>query len=336
MNPVTAHKTPKASSDSRKQTPFFKGEPSNIQLSENPETKPISFFRSAQASGIQPVLGLGQTIQRDLAIDPPHPDAEFEPLTPQEIEDAIRFNRGRYDEDNIRMLQDLVGAEVTGTMNAETVELIAQYQADSDLTPDGKAGADTFALLTEEMGAEDLSDEDCLTLFHVSNPRIPMELTVAGPGRANIFSRFNVEARFSPHCHCEEFEYRQFISGNVDRTRAGVTENLNALFAVPGGGIPASPTWREDGNIHDPHNGRYGHRGSGHHRVNNTYQDQSGTVDMEHGCVFKAFDVPGLFEFNDVSGDVYRFDIRFYGEIQRNGSSIQRKFWSVRDTVTMP
>jgi len=275
-------------------------------------------------------------LQRDLALEPTNPNAQEVNLTAQQIRDAINFNRRRYDAENTRLIQDVVGAPATGTFDEETIRLIARYQDDFGLAPvDGKVGPDTFGQLTAELQAEGVDDQTCLTLFNVSDPAIPLDIRVAGAGLADIFSRFNVTARFSPHCHCDQFEYRQFICGSVDRTQGGVATNINNLFTIPGGGLPQCPGWVEDGNTTQAQNGRYGHRNHAA-RVNNRYLDDTGTVDMANGCRFEAFDVPGMFGVPGNSGDRYDFDIRFFGDIRRNGRRVQRKFWAVRDNLTIP
>jgi peptidoglycan hydrolase-like protein with peptidoglycan-binding domain len=284
-----------------------------------------------QASG-------GNVLQRDLALPTTNPNPQAVNLTPAQIRDAINFNSRRYDEENTREIQDIVGGPQTGVFDELTIQLIARYQDDFGLLPaDGKVGPNTFDQLTSELQAENVGDQTCLTMFDVSDPMIPLDIRVAGPGLADIFSRFNVTARFSPHCNCSEFDYRQFICGNVTRTQGGVATNVNNLFAIPGGaGLPACPGWVEDGNTAQAQNGRYGHRNAGAARVNNRYLDNTGAVDMANGCRFEAFDVPGMFGVPANSGDQYAFDIRFIGDIRRNGTRMQRKFWRVRDAMTIP
>lgn len=277
----------------------------------------------------------GTFLQRDLALEPTNPTPQEVNLTAGQIRDAIAFNRRRYDTENTRLIQDVVGAQQTGTFDDKTIRLIARYQDDFGLTPaDGKVGPDTFDQLTAELQAENVDDQTCLTMFNVSNPMIPLDIRVAGPGQANIFSQFNVTARFSPHCNCDEFEYRQFICGAVNRTQNGVVTNMNGDFLIPGG-LPQCPDWVEDGNTTEPQNGRYGHRNHAA-RANNRYLDDTGAVDMANGCRFEAFDTPGVFEVPDNSGDRYDFDIRFFGDIRRNGRRMQRKFWVIRDNLTIP
>jgi peptidoglycan hydrolase-like protein with peptidoglycan-binding domain len=277
-------------------------------------------------------------LQRDLALPPTNPNPQEVILTPAQIREAIRFNGRRYDEENTRLIQDVVGAPQTGVFDELTIQLIARYQDDFGLLPaDGKVGPDAFDQLTAELGAENVGDQTCLTMFDVSDPQIPLNIQVAGPGQAAISSRFNVTARFSPHCNCSEFDYRQFICGDVTMTpNGGVATNINNQFVIPGGGLPQCPGWVQDGNTTEPHNGRYGHRDPGHARVNNRYLDNAGTLDMANGCRFEAFDVPGVGPVPDNAGDQYAFDLRFFGDIRRNGTGMQRKFWRIRDAMTIP
>ena len=293
-----------------------------------------------QQSGAGATAGLqasgNNVLQRDLALPTTNPNPQEVNLTPAQIRDAISFNRRRYDAENTREIQDIVGAPQTGVFDELTIQLIARYQDDFGLLPaDGKVGPNTFDQLTAELQAENVGDQTCITMFDVSDP-LPLDIDPAGANLADIFSRFNVTARFSPHCNCNEFDYRQFICGNVVRTQGGVATNINNLFNIPGGGLPACPGSVEDGNTAQAQNGRFGHRNAGAVRVNNRYRDNTGAVDMVNGCRFEAFDVPGMFGVPANSGDTYAFDIHFIGDIRRNGTRIQRKFWAVRDTMTIP
>ena len=267
----------------------------------------------------------------------PNPPANPQPqplLTASEVQDAIAYNRRRYDEPNIRLIQRLVGAPETGVLNEETAQQIARFQDGHGLEVDGMAGPNTFDELTGELAAGQADDQTCLTRFSIDGPS-SLNIQVAGVGIADIFSRFDVEAEFSPHCNCNEFDYRQYICGNVNRTRNGVVTNMNHVFVIPGGGLPQCPGWTQDGNTQDPNNGRYGHRNH-RARANNRYVDEQGQTDMQNGCTFQSHDVPGLYAVPDNSGDQYDFDIRFFGDIRRNRQRQQRKFWAVRDTMVIP
>src|SRR5207249_2022468 len=70
-----------------------------------------------------------QTLQRDLATPPPAVPAAAQPdLTPAQIQDAIAFNRARYNQANTRLIQNLLGGPVTGVWTAENIEAIAATQ----------------------------------------------------------------------------------------------------------------------------------------------------------------------------------------------------------------
>jgi len=270
-------------------------------------------------------------IQRE--IDPAQPSDAFQPhLTEDEILRAIGYNRRRYGESSIRLIQGAVGVEASGVMDADTVRAVARFQEHSGIKSDGMVGPDTFDSIENELTSEGEPTENCLTMLDIRGPMTPMDISVAGPGLANIFSRFDVEARFSPRCNCGEFQYRQFICGNV--TRNGTSEN--GLFRdLPAGSLLPCPNWREDGDMRIP--ARYGHRDRPA-RAENRYLDNLGNVDQERGCVFQGFDRPGRYNANAVSGDRYNFDIRFYGDILRNGRAMPgvRRFWRLNDSVTIP
>lgn len=275
-----------------------------------------------------------EKVQRDLAIEPSDPLARQQELTFKQIHDAIIYNNDRYGQKSIQLIQDVVGAIVTGTMDEDTINLVALYQAENELTADGMVGPNTFNQITSELEAEGASDETCLNMFLVG-VRTPMELhAAASPNTANIFGHFDVEVRFSPHCDCSKFEYRQFISGNV--TLNGV--NINNQFSVPPVNVlPASGSFVEDGNTTLANNGRYGHRNlQANQGMFNQYTDSAGNIDMTNGCIFHSFDEPGVTGGPANSGDTYVFDFRFFGDIRKNGKMIERKFWSVRERVVIP
>jgi hypothetical protein len=276
----------------------------------------------------------GEIIQRDLAIEPTHPDVEEPGLSPAATKEAIQYNKDRYGRDATLLIQDIVGAEGTGNMDEDTIRLIALYQAQNGLKADGMVGPNTFNQLTSELAAEGASPDTCLNMFLV-NVQTPMELHAAAvAGTANIFGNFDIEIRFSPHCDCSRFEYRQFIGGDV--TLNGV--NINNLFGtIPGGGLPGLGNFIEDGNTTVASNGRLGHRNTQPNlAAQNEYLDPSGNIDMQNGCIYRSFDQPGLTSAQANPGDVYVFDIRFFGDILKDGKMVERKFWSVRERIVIP
>jgi len=277
-------------------------------------------------------------IQRDLALEPPVDVAVQPDLTEVEIQEAIAFNRRSYNEDSIRLIQDVVGAEPTGVLEAETIRFIAVFQEQFGLQKDGKVGDDTFELINQELTAEGAPTENCLTMFRVTGPSSPLDLRVAGPGLADIFSRFDVDIMFSSRCNCSEFEYRQFICGNATRTRGGTTTPQNHLFTnLPTGSLLPCPDWHEDGDTSNVPP-RYGHRNqpAGTNPVDR-YLDDQGNVNQANGCRYESFDIPGLFSVPVQTGDQFDFDIRFFGDVRRAGHGrVDRRFWAVRDTTTIP
>lgn len=286
--------------------------------------------------GAQAVAALPEgkkKIQRDLAIPPTNPDFVDPQLPAQQIRNAILFNNDRYSADSIQLIQNIVGATVNGVMDEDTVRLIAHYQGQNGLTPDGMIGPNTFPQLTDELAAEGASPDTCLTSFLVS-VRSPMELHPgAGVNQVNIFGHFDIEIRFDPHCDCSRFEYRQFIGGDVTLNGA----NINNQFNVPGGGLPGLGNFVEDGNTTLAGNGRFGHRNlPPNQQALNQYADADGTLDMANGCIYTSFDEPGVTNAPGNSGDHYVFDIRFFGDIRKDGTMVERKFWAVREDIIIP
>lgn len=77
------------------------------------------------------------------------PPGEARELTEQEIQAAIRYNRGRYhDAAMIRQIQEKVGAGVDGSIGADTVQKIWSWQQQNGLEADGRVGPRTL----ERMG----------------------------------------------------------------------------------------------------------------------------------------------------------------------------------------
>jgi hypothetical protein len=92
---------------------------------------------------------------------------------------------------------------------------------DFGLKEDGKVRANIIDLINRELSAEGAGNETCLTSFRITGPRIPVDLRTWPGGLAAIFTRFDIDIRFSPRCNCEDFECRQFIWGDVTRMTGG-------------------------------------------------------------------------------------------------------------------
>jgi hypothetical protein len=93
-------------------------------------------------------------IQRDLARRPPGRTGAYTPLTADEVQEAIAYNTGRFRTNSIRRIQDIVGAPVSGTMDADTIHMICEWQADFRLPVDGKIGRYTLKPIVQEVIAE--------------------------------------------------------------------------------------------------------------------------------------------------------------------------------------
>ena len=95
-------------------------------------------------------------IMRDLAIEPPSPEA-VAALTEDEINAAIRYNTARFqDPYTVMIVRDVVGVPKYPAVSDRDLALaVAQYQANCNLSVDGKVGPATTRQLVRELRAED-------------------------------------------------------------------------------------------------------------------------------------------------------------------------------------
>jgi hypothetical protein len=93
-------------------------------------------------------------VQHDLVRQPPGRIGEPPALTEDQVNEAIDFNTRRYTERSIRALQAIVGASQTGIVDADTVHMITEWQADFRLEVDGKIGIRTLRPIVQEVIAE--------------------------------------------------------------------------------------------------------------------------------------------------------------------------------------
>jgi len=273
----------------------------------------------------------GDLVQRDLATAPPAaPVAEQEDLTDAQISSAIAFNTARYNQQNTRLIQELLGGPVTGTWSRENIVAIAATQEEYGLTADGKVGHDTFVFLNNEQREEGVStaSRNCLTAFQVTvGPVIFVSISPA-----SIEGFFRTAAEFSSRCQCSNFEYRQFIRGHARHIRGAVTTDITAAFAnIPGGRLPAN--FVEDGDTTDnPVN--YGHRDQ---PADNDPEDRY-IGGQANGCRYRSDDTPGLTDITNIAhGDIFDINVNFRGEIQRNGTVVQTRHWTaINGRFTIP
>lgn len=275
-------------------------------------------------------------MQRDLSTPPPAAPEPAQPnLTPQQIQQAIDFNRERYDRTNTRLIQNILGGDVTGEWNEGNIEAIAATQEQYGLKKDGMVGSETFRFLNEEARLEPMSTAtaNCLTSFLVDGPD-PYTFRPVGPNLCDVRGHFRTQSQFSSRCNCSEFQYRQFIRGHFRRERGGVVTDMSREFDhLPAGQL--LPAFHEDGDTGVP--AFYGHRNQPARRENRYVNDRFGN-DQTNGCRYRSEDEPGMHPIRDCrQGDVYDMDINFRGEIQRNGVPIETKFWTaIRDRFTVP
>jgi hypothetical protein len=278
-------------------------------------------------------------IRRDLATPPPDVPAGAQPdLTPAQIQDAIRFNSGFYDDANTKLIQSILGGGVTGRWNADTILAIASTQEEYGFKKDGKVGPDTFDFITRELTAEGASTDtaNCLTAFRVINFPVLGAATPGPGGTTRIQGHHKVEARFSSRCDCSQFEYRQFIAGVATGSRGGVIQNLSGQFShIPGGSLPVAMV--EDGNTTCPST-NYGHRAQPGQASDTTrcgedhYTDEDGTANQASGCRYRGEDHPEITVTGLQTGDTVDLLVQFRGEIRRAGTVVATRSWTDIDT----
>jgi hypothetical protein len=95
-------------------------------------------------------------VQREFALEQPDPDAVPAELTPEQLEEALRFNRLLFTQaTEIADLRDMLGvAEEPATIDEDFVGAVARFQAGQQLTADGKLGPTTASRLSAEYRAE--------------------------------------------------------------------------------------------------------------------------------------------------------------------------------------
>jgi peptidoglycan hydrolase-like protein with peptidoglycan-binding domain len=289
----------------------------------------VTADRVMQTQAVQVQRSVGHSLQRELATPEPAVAPAAQPdLTDEQIQQAIAYNRTRYNAANTRLIQNLLGGPVTGEWTEENIQAIAANQEIYGLTKDGKVGDETFRFLNREARLEGMSAStaNCLTMFRVVGPDVPTFSRVDG-SHCQVDGHFRTESQFSSRCNCSQFQFRQFIRGHFTRNRGGTITDISSIFSrLPSGSLTAA--FQEDGDTTDtPVN--YGHRDQPadndpvDHYINNAGDD-----DQANGCRYLSEDGPNA-TINDCrAGDIYDVDMNFRGEIQRSGTAIQQKFWT--------
>ena len=105
---------------------------------------------------VQQNNGTSNWLQRDLAVEPTVADAAAPALTQVQVQAAIAYNQRDFTEPaEIMMLRDVLGvSKEPAVIDEDFVNVVATYQAGFGLTPDGKLGRETAALLATEITRE--------------------------------------------------------------------------------------------------------------------------------------------------------------------------------------
>ena len=278
-------------------------------------------------------------IQRDLATPLPTAPVAAQPdLTDAQIQEAIQFNRRRYNRVGTRLIQNILGGPVTGRWTEDNIRAIAATQEQYGLTKDGKVGENTFRFIDNEVSLEGLpkTNANCLTSLNI---RKRAENIVPRNNGATMTRQFFMDAQFPAYCNCHDFEYRQFIRGHFNHTRAGVVTDEGDWFAnLPAGRLNAG--WQEDGHTGVP-SVNFGYR-SRPTSPDDRYLNDAGRLDRANGCRYRGEDTPGgnyggWNVAHPTTGDQLDILVQFRGEIRRRGAVVRSKQWTaLRRRFTLP
>ena len=164
------------------------------------------------------------------------------------------------------------------------------------------------------------------TLFKRVNPQI---VAFEAP--------FAVMADFIAPCTCADLEYRQFIRGHIIRDPDGENESRGDLLShLPLGYL--SEVFQEDGDTSTTPS-KYGYRSgppSTSPKLVDQYTNKKGEVDQANGCHYEMSDTPWA-SFKSKPGEVWDIRLDFYGEIRKQGTAIQRRYWTpIKGRFTAP
>jgi hypothetical protein len=109
-----------------------------------------------------------KVIQKDYARELPNPDAAVGELTETQIAQAISYNRERFhNAPEVRMIRDVLGlSHDAPTIDADLVRAVATWQAQNNITHDGKLGYTTLGPLVREVRSEGLRDDSLHLAVH--------------------------------------------------------------------------------------------------------------------------------------------------------------------------
>lgn len=266
-----------------------------------------------------------RVLQRDLALEPPRPEAEGRQLNEAEIQAAIAFNQrvvAVIGASGIGELRDVLGiASEPAVIDAEFVGAVVRWQAVQGIPQDGQLGPRTARPLFREIGAEGVGRGEL-----VSGPTYRATTSLSPPvvgGRQDAAFRFEAEFADDPanglYASC--CEVRQFIQWDAAYAAAGPG-------GPPHGGFPAATpagTWIEDRDTADT---RYGHRTGPHSALGrgDEYIDNTGQRNAAFGHLYRGRDHPGSVR----NAGHWRFMVRAYDVCNGNrrlGDDFLRITW---------
>jgi hypothetical protein len=230
-------------------------------------------------------------IQRDLALEQPHPQATGKVLNEEDMKKAKDYNLrvvAVIGETGIRNLRDVLGiSPEPAEINDDFVNAVLWWQSTQGLTEDGKLGPRTARRLFLEIGAEDVGHGEL-----VSGPTY-RAVTSLSPAFFDGYqdAEFRFEAEFADDPANEIYasccEVRQFILWTGAYDAAG--EGGPPHEAFPAGAPPNR--WIED---RDRSNKRYGRRSGQYAKLdeNNEYIDNTGSRNAAFGNIYRGRDRP--------------------------------------------
>ena len=281
------------------------------------------------AAARKPELGatVQPMIQRDFAIEPPHPEAAGRVLTEAQMATAIAFDNrvvGPGGADLIRKIRDVIGTSPEPAVVDEGfVNAVVTWQAMQGLTQDGQLGPRTAGPLFREIGAEDAGE--CKVANGISYTPAAPAAVAGGLGETTHFA-FNAEfesdpaAGTFPSC-CE---VRQFIRWNA-AAAAGMAGG------IPHGGFPAGTPVDNFIEDRDAANHRFGHRAGAFSDPQpfDQYLDATGARNQAFGHLYRGTDDPSVPPAMAVGQ--WRFYVKVidvcHGGVRKGDDSVIRINW---------
>jgi hypothetical protein len=256
------------------------------------------------------------TLQRDLAIEPPHPRAVGRVLNAAEMTAAIAFNQrvvAVIGATGIHELRDVLGISPDpAVIDEDFVRAVVEWQAMQGRAQDGRLGAATARPLFREIGAEQVGRGELVSgpTYHATTALTPPVVGGFQQGGHRFEAEFADDPANGLYASC--CEARQFIQWDAAYAAA-------APGGPPHAGFPAGTaagTWIED---RDPADTRYGHRTGPHSALGaiDQYIDNTGLRNAAFGHIYRGRDFPGT---HRIHAGHWRFMVRVFDVCNGNRS----------------